>query len=311
MAGLTAYEASKTNDGNVKTQAVIKVFEENAPMLRYLTFENIPGDSYTYNVEEKLPGVGYRAYNEGFNKDYGVINPYTERLSIIGTEIDVDTRLIRTRGPQIRAIQEQMSVRSLALKVGADLVNGSSTVDPRQFDGLRVRVGGQNLIPADPAGAGANGPLKLSLLMKAIDETPGANAIIMSKAMRRRIALAAQANLAADVFTTNTDNMGFRVHYFEDIPIIDLGYDDTNNKILDFNEVGPSGGTNSTSVYVVRLGMDGVHGLQNGGISVVDLGEVQDAPVLRTRIDWQLGLAVKSGRAVHRIWGVQDAPVIV
>jgi hypothetical protein len=65
-----------------------------------------------------------------------------------------------------------------------------------------------------------------------------------------------------------------------------------------------------TSIYVVNLSDTGVVGLQNGIMDVTDLGEVQDKPVLRTRVEWLISLAVLHGRAVSRIWGIKKAAVV-
>ena len=39
---------------------------------------------------------------------------------------------------------------------------------------------------------------------------------------------------------------------------------------------------------------DGVTGIQNGGMDVRDLGELQTAPVWRTRVEWFTGIAAFS-----------------
>jgi hypothetical protein len=44
-----------------------------------------------------------------------------------------------------------------------------------------------------------------------------------------------------------------------------------------------------------------------GGISVRDLGEVPDAPVFRTRIDWYVGFGVMHPRSAGRLHSI--API--
>jgi hypothetical protein len=44
-------------------------------------------------------------------------------------------------------------------------------------------------------------------------------------------------------------------------------------------------------------------------MDVRDLGEVDDKPVYRTRVDWLIGLAVMHGRAIARVWGITNAAV--
>jgi hypothetical protein len=57
------------------------------------------------------------------------------------------------------------------------------------------------------------------------------------------------------------------------------------------------------------MGDEGVNGLQNGSIDVRDLGELQTAPVYRTRLEWYSGLAVFNGRAATRLWSISDAAI--
>lgn len=48
-------------------------------------------------------------------------------------------------------------------------------------------------------------------------------------------------------------------------------------------------------IYAIDFGvMEKVCGLQNGGVSVRDLGEIDSMPVLKTRIEWYCGMAMFS-----------------
>ena len=87
---LTLLEASKLNDGDVKRAAVIEMFAANSDLLRVMPFEDIPGGSYSYNQEGKLPGVAFRGYNEAYSESVGILNPQVEVLKIAGGDLDVD-----------------------------------------------------------------------------------------------------------------------------------------------------------------------------------------------------------------------------
>ena len=91
--------------------------------------------------------------------------------------------------------------------------------------------------------------------------------------------------------------------------IITVDLDDTGTSILPFTEAATSGTATATSIYVVSIGGDGLTGIQNGGVDVRDLGELQTAPVYRTRVEWFTGLAIFNGRAVTRLWSIADAAV--
>jgi hypothetical protein len=50
-------------------------------------------------------------------------------------------------------------------------------------------------------------------------------------------------------------------------------------------------------------------GIQNGGVDVRDLGELQTSPLFRTRVEWYNGVAIYNGRAATRLWSISDAAV--
>lgn len=306
---VTLLEASKINSGDVKRAAVIEMFAANSDVLRVLPFEDIIGGSFSYNQEGTLPGVAFRGFNEAYPESVGVLNPQTEVLRIAGGDLDVDKALIKTRGPAVRTQHEAMKVKAMSLYLAGKVVNGDSTSDPREFDGLRVRIIGNQLIPANLTTPGSNLPLSLSALDKAIDLVDGPNALVMSKAMRRRLTAAARTIAVGGDIDYAEDEFGRRVTMYNDLPILIADYDDTGARIIDFNEAGPGGGSTASSIYVVNFGDGMVSGLQNGAMEVTDLGEINAKPVLRTRVEWLVGLAIMHGRAAARVWGITDAAV--
>jgi hypothetical protein len=303
---MTLIEAAKRASGDVKKAGVIEMFAMQSQFLSVLPFEDIPGGSLTYNLEGELPGVGFRGFNESYDESTGIINPETERLYIGGGDLDVDKALIKTRGYGIRATEEASKVKALSMHISDRLINGDSESNPREFDGLRKRIAGAALFSG--TGTGSNGALSLEQLDAAIDFVDNPTALIMSKAMRRKLTKAARGNVGGDI-AYSTDNWGRQVTMYNDLPIVIVDYNELGQRVVDFNEAGPGGGSTSTSVYVASLGADRVMGIQNGGIDVTDLGELQSKPVLRTRVEWLMGMAVMHGRAAARLWGITNVDV--
>jgi len=306
--GLTLFEASKLASGEVKRAAVIKMFAQTSDLMRAMPFENITGGSLVYNVEGSLPGVAFRGYNQTYTPTTGVINNAVETLKIIGGYLDVDIAMIKTRGPEVRSSQEEMQIRGLGLNITDSLINGNSADDIREFDGLRYRVAGSQLVPALLTAASSNSPLSLEALDTAIDAVPGATHLVMSLAMRRKLYKAHRSGVGGDVDFT-TDQFGYRFATYNSLPILIADYNHLGQRIIDFDEAGPAGGSASSSIYVVRLGDGYVTGLQNGTMDVKDLGELQTDPIFRTRVEWLVGLAVMHGRACARVWGITNADV--
>ena len=306
---MTLFEASKRVEGDVKRAAIIEMFARNSDLLRAMPFVAVPGDSLTYNLEAKLPSVGFRGINEGYSESVGVVNPETERFRAMGGDLDVDKFLIKTRGGDIRAQEEGSKIKALSGFMTDRIINGDSTIEVREFDGLRKRVVGPQLFPANQAFPAANGALSLETLDAAIDQVDGPTALAMSKAMRRKLRKAARSNLGGDIRVA-IDDFGYSVDHYNDLPILIVDYNQLGARIIDFNEAGPAGGTVCTSMYVVNIADGYVTGLQHGEIEVSDIGELQTKPVLRTRVEWIVGLAVMHGRALARIWGITAADVV-
>lgn len=305
---LTLHEAAKLVDADLKRQAVIEMFANSSDIVAALPLMDIPGNSYSYAQEAKLPAVGFRGYNEGYTSSFGVINPQAETLRIAGGELDVDIALIKTHGAGVRSRQEAMQVKALGLRIADAFINGDSS-DGVSIDGLRVRVAGDQLVPADLADPSNNGALSLATLDEAIDRVDGPTHIIMSKRMRNLLSQAAKDKDVGGDLNFSKDDFGRRVAFYNDLPILIADENHLGNRIIDFNEAGVGGGSTCTSIYVASFGEGKIVGLQNGIMDVRDLGEIDSLPVLRTRVEWLIAMAVMHGRAVSRIWGITDAAV--
>jgi hypothetical protein len=306
---LTLYEASKINSGDVVRAGIIEMFARESDVLRAMVWEDVPGGAYRYNQEGTLPGVGFRGINQAFSESVGIINPQVEALRIAGGDLDVDKALIEFHGDSVRTTQEMMKVKAMSLYVAAKVIKGNSLSDPLEFDGLQNRIAGSQLIAAGSTNGGD--PLSLAKLDEAIDAVDNPTHLIMSKALRRRLTQAARDTAVGGFISYDVDEFGRKVTKYNDLPILIADYDNNGARILDFNEVGPGGATATCqSIYVVQMGSTGVLGLQNKVMDVRDLGEIDAAPVVRTRIDWNVSFACLHGRCAARVWGISDAAFV-
>jgi len=304
---LTLLEAAKLESGNAIKQAIIELYAGSSDILANLPFTSIQGNALKYNRESSLPGIGFRGVNEGYTASTGVLNPLTESLVIAGGDLDVDKFIVDTMGMNQRAVQEAMKVRALALAWTAKFIKGDTANDPKEFDGLQTRITGSQKIAA---GSTANGtPLSLAKLDEAIDQTLNPTHMIMSKAMARKFAAAARNTSVSGYISWDKNQLGQRVMMYNDLPILTVDLDHTQTAILPFTEAATSGTASATSIYVISAGEEGVIGLQNGGIDVRDLGELDSAPTYRTRVEWYTGLAAFNGRAATRLWSIADSAI--
>ncbi|MDX2802383.1 hypothetical protein PV365_43445, partial [Streptomyces scabiei] len=100
------------------------------------------------------------------------------------------------------------------------------------------------------------------------------------------------------------------VQTYNGIPLLDPGQTAAGADILPQTETQGSSSV-ASSIYVVKYGQDegdqAVTGLTNGGVMVDDLGQLQEKPAYRTRIEFYCGMAVFGGKAAARIRGVLNA----
>lgn len=305
---LTLVEAAKLETGDVVRQAIIELYAGSSDILMALPFEGIQGNAMKYNREDSLPGVGFRGVNESYTPSTGVLNPLTESLVIAGGDLDVDKFIVDTMGEAQRSTHEAMKVRALALAWTKKFIKGDTASEAREFDGLQTRVTGNQLIAAGSTSGGD--ALSLEKLDEAIDQTLNPTHLIMNKAMRRRLTQAARNTNVGGFITYEKDAFGRQVAKYNDLPILTVDLDNVQSPILPFTEANPGGGAAaSTSLYVVSMGPEGLLGLENGGMDVRDLGELQASPVYRTRVEWYNGLAIFNGRAVTRLQGIKNVPI--
>ncbi|ALH46381.1 major capsid protein [Paenibacillus larvae] len=290
----TLPEAAKLST-DILQRGVINLFARNSAVLEMLPFMEVAGNSYKYNQEGVLPGIGFRGVNEGYQESAGIVNQLSEGLVIAGGDVDVDRFIVQTLGNvnDQRALQTEMKTKALALAWTKTFFKGNVTKDPKSFDGLEKRLTGKQVID------GKGGELTITMLDELVDSVEGEpDVIYLSKAMRRELKRIIQSHNGYD--EGSYDAYGRPVMTYGGIPIRVIETDASGSEILGFDEAG-----GTASLYAVKFGPEQyVCGLQNETISVRDLGELQEKPVFRTRIEWYNGLAVFHPRAAARLSGV-------
>jgi hypothetical protein len=315
MAALTLIEAAKiaAAEGKQLRAGVIEMFARS-PILGAMPWRSIQGNAYQYNREGTLPGIAFRGVNEAYTGSVGVINQLVESLRICGGDLDVDTFILRTQGEGVRATHESMKVKALAAELTRVIIKGDSTAQPREFDGWQARIpfGSSQLIAAGTTDAGD--PLSLTILDQAIDQCTNPTALVMSKAMRRRLTAAARLYTVGGFISYTLDAFGRQVTNYNGLPILVPYPDNGGTEPLAFDEAGDvqatPGGSSSTSIYVVGFGDGLVTGIQSGPMEVRDLGELETIPAKRTRVEWFAGQCIEHGRAIVRLGGISNAAVV-
>lgn len=270
-----------------------------------LPFENIQGNAYGYDKDKVLPGTGFRTVNEAYVESTGVINQDTERLVILGGDADVDKFIERTmqssRGV-LMADQIRMKLESAQGTFVDTMFNGDVSVDPKSFDGLRKRlVGGQVIDSAAPANTEGFLDELDELFGSVVGGSPDAvyapsSIIARLKSLGRKVG-------GADY--VNSEITGKREFTWNGVAFIDPGEHWSGRQILGYDAA--EGGDVYAVKFASGFNQTGVLGLTNGGLQAYSLGELQEKPAYRTRIDFYTGMAVQGGKAAARLRAVKVA----
>lgn len=309
-AGLTIIEAAKrAND-----QAIIGVVQTLAggnPVLENIRFFSITGRSYPYNREALLPTIAFRGINATYPASTGIINPESETLRPLGGVSDTDRFIIKT-DPGARAAQDVMFMKGIGRTYAARFFQGDSETTPQDFDGLRKRITGAQLISAGVTDNGID--LNSAAGIDALDEgirqvARGSGAdikLFMSAFQLSRLTVFSRSNTNHQL-EWNRNEAGEQMASWAGYGIVETDMEDdaSQTPLLSITEDDSAVNNQSTaSIYVVRFGLnrDYVMGIEHvDGIEAEDKGSVTNATTETTLIEWLCGLGVFHPRAASRV----------
>ena len=295
MAGISlAQSARMTND--VLQAGVIEVLATESKLLQLLPFMNVQGSGYTYNIEKNLGNAQFRKVNGGNN--YGAIEtiPVTERIVILGDEAIVDTYQIAVESDinNLMAIEVALRTKAIAHKFEKCFISGGtaagsgvpSETAANEFVGILTRY-----TEATPANIPSEAlPLYTAQVITKTEDligdldtlldmvAGGADALIMNKKTRRQLTAKGRA-----FCEYRQGEFGTQFLQYGGVDVIDLDGELLADDIIIAAKFGAK---------------EAVCGLQNGGVRVTALGEMESQPQLKTRIEWFVGLAVFNPKAV-------------
>src|SRR3990167_7826092 len=122
---LTLSESAKLSTDMLQ-RGVIETIIEESPMLDWLPFITVEGNSFKYNQENTLGGADFHAVNGTWTEATATFTQQTANLTILGGDADVDNFIQRTRGNvnDQRAIQTALKAKSVARKFEQTAITG-------------------------------------------------------------------------------------------------------------------------------------------------------------------------------------------
>nr|WP_242951577.1 phage major capsid protein [Clostridium felsineum] len=273
-------------------KGVILTVVETSAVLEMIPFMEVQGNSYMYNQVTTLPTVEFRNVNEAYTEGTASFVQKTATLKILGGDADVDNFIIQTKGNinDQRQIQTTLKAKAMAETFTNMFFYGDTATNAKAFDGIaKLLASGQDISVIDTT----NGALTLPDLNILIDAVPGgADALFMNRKTRRVVMNLLQAS--THYIENGVDAFGKPVPMYAGIPI----------RVCEDTVLPDQSGAGEIFAVKFGVGTD-VCGIQNGGISVRDLGELETKPVFRTRIEWYAGLAVMNTKSTARLKGIK------
>jgi len=304
---LTLAEASKLSN-DVLLQGVVETIIKDSPILQRLPFVEIVGNSLTYNQEKTLPSIDFYDVGDTWAESTPTFEQKTTTLKIMGGDADIDNFIKATRSnvQDLEAAVIELKAKALKDKFEEAFIYGDSTVNSKQFDGLRKLV--DTATESDQVIAmGATGAtLTLDKLDELIDAVKGGkpHLLLMSRRSRRKINTLVRA--AGAMMDADRDSWGNFIQLWDGIP---AGVNDwilDTHVLVDSLETASTGGTCST-IYAIQFGEGALSGLTGPGLLQVEpIGSLENKDASRTRVKWYCSLALFSSVKVAALTGVQD-----
>lgn len=295
MAMTKAEAAKLTND--LLLRGVIETIVKENQLLARLPFMEVTGTAVTYNREATMPAATFYDTGDTWTEATPTFTQVTANLKILGGDADVDNFLQAAYADpnDIEAEVIASRAKSVAHLFSDGFFNGDVAVNPKSFDGLTKALTGTS----QEISAGTNGAqLTLDLMDQMIDLVmPGKpDALLMSRRSRRKLSSLRRAS--GNLLETDVDDFGQRALFYDGIPVV------IDDFVSDAQVQGSSGAVCS-SVYAVKFGQgSGVLGLEQGGIQVEKVGELETKDASRWRIKWYAGMAAFSTLGMARVKGI-------
>jgi hypothetical protein len=300
------------------TRALVECFARSSDIMSVLPFEGMKGAIYEYYREGSLPtSMAFRAINEGATSGTGTLDPFSESAYIVDHDLDVDSAIVRRYGPERRAREEALGMAKLGRLWANTFINGNNASQPREFNGIKKRVSQYGVAAAtntrtiDNATGSGGGALSLVKLDQAINMVNGATHIIVPRLSRPLWIQAARTSTLTGSVMQTWDGIGSPKLSYAGLPFL-FGYErELEGDLLDFNEVAIGGGSAVTaSAYVVRMGENGVRGIQLAPMVARDVGLLENQITMRTHISWDTGLVDEHPFCMARLTSWTNATIV-
>lgn len=306
---ITLEEARKNVQDDLQ-MGVIDEFRKSNWIMDHITFDDCVSPTgggatptYSYTRLKTQPTASFRAINTEYEPGEVTKERHTVDIKTFGGSYQID-RVIANMGGIVSEVELQQSQKIKAAQAlfNDTFINGDSAVDSNAFDGLdkaltgsttEYNVGETVIDLSTSQKVTDNYAYFLDMLdefLMGLDGTPSfiaGNTKVIAKlrACARR----------SSMYQVTKNDWGNQVESYGNIPFVDLKTKaGTNEDVVATKEDG------CTSLYVARLGMDGLHAVSYAGVPPVNtwLPDFSTAgAVKKGEVEMNAAIALKASKA--------------
>lgn len=285
----------------------------DAPLLNYLSFENVSSFTSIALRWTSLPSVAFRRVNEGYATSEGDVEQVYESVYGFGGDMEIDRVFDKVSASMVkdpRSLLIEMKSKSMALHFNDYFINGDHATEPDGFEGLKKRISNmpsrQSVRASattdilDPTASAGNARRFLDKLEEAhYKANSGQVDVILANegmvwGLGRALRYASSASFG--MIDMTQDGFGREFLSYKGAPLIDAGLKrDQVTEVISAAETAEDAGTDATSMYFVPVNMEhGIYGIQLGPMEIydpLDGAEQASKPTRLIRVEWWCGLA--------------------
>lgn len=314
---ITLEEAKKNVQDDLQ-MGVIDEFQKSNWILEHIPFDDAVSPtgggatpSYSYTRLKTQPTAEFREINKEYTPSEVTKERHTVEIKLFGGAYEID-RVIASMGGIVSEVelQQAQKIKAAQALFNDTFINGDSGVNTKAFDGLDKALTGSsteynkgNTIDLSTSELVTNNFQHfldmLDEFLGGLDGTPsfiaGNNKLIAKlRACARR----------ASMYSVTKDNWGNQVESYGGIPFIDMKTKPgTNDEVIDIDS-----SSGETSLYVARLGMDGLHAVSFAGVAPVQtwLPDFTTAgAVKKGEVEMNAAIALKASKAAGVFRGIK------
>lgn len=306
---ITLEEAKKNVQDDLQL-GVIDEFQKSNWILEHIPFDDAVSPtgggatpSYSYTRLKTQPTAGFRAINTEYTPAEVTKERHTVEIKVFGGAYDID-RVIANMGGIVSEIelQQAQKIKAAQALFNDTFINGDSAQDAKAFDGLEKALAGsdteyntaETIDLSTSELVTKNYQSFLDMLDEFLSGLDGAPSFIAgnTKLISKLRACARRASM----YQVTQDTWGNQVESYGGIPFVDLKTKPGTN--TDVVPIDGSKGT--TSLYVARLAMDGLHAVSFAGTAPVQawLPDFSTAgAVKKGEVEMNAAIALKASKA--------------